>query len=336
MANSKGPSAPVTAAGIIAIVGSVLTVLGVLTGLAGLLILPRLPQQPATPAFARTIAVAMMIFFLAVAVFGIFTGVGLLRLRNWARISALVWAGISVPLSGLVMLVFAVVPMPPPPNASANFIYFVRGFLLLFYGLPFGIGVWWLILFTRRAITDQFAAPIAGSEAISPGTSAEPLSLAPRTAPLPVTVLAWFFLVSSLSIGFIFLTHIPAVLFGYAIRGPAGAGIYAMWCLLYAASGIGLLRLKRWGYSLALGLQIVGLLSATITLLSPGYEAITRETMLSMNPSGASYPTHFIEHARAFASIGLLVPIVVVVILIYYRPRFLEACCGPSHDLGNL
>jgi hypothetical protein len=330
MANPKGPSAAVTAAGIIAIVGSVLAVLGVLMGLVGLLILPRLPQQPATPAFARTMAVAMMIFFLGIAVFGIFTGVGLLRLRNWARISALVWAGISVPVSALVMLVFAFVPMPPPPNASANFIYFIRGFLLLFYGLPFGIGVWWLILFTRRAIAAQFAEPIAGSEAISPGASAAPLPPALPSAPLPVTVLAWFFLVSSLSMGFIFLMpmRMPAVLFGSAIRGLAGTGVYIVWSLLFAAAGIGLLRLKRWGYSLALGLHIVGLVSATMTVLSPAYDGVMRETMSSMNPSGPPFPTNFLEHARAFTSLGLFVPVVILVILLYYRPAYLEACSG--------
>jgi hypothetical protein len=325
MANPKRPSAAVTAAGIIAIVGSAFSVFGALLGLVATLIAPLLSARSPTPAFAQTIAVATMIFFLAVAVFGIFTGVGLLRLRNWARISALVWAGISVPMSAFVLLAFAMVPMPPPPNTSANVMHLIRGFLLLFYGIPLGLGVWWLILFTRKAIAAQFTALIGEGGAIPVGIPSEPLLPAQRSLPLPITVLACFFLVSSLSIGFVFWTHVPAMLFGFAVRGPAGAGIYALWCLLFAASGIGVLKRTRWSYSLAIGLQIFGLLSGGVTLLSPKYGAIMQETISSMNVPSGAYPANVAEQIRAYSYIGLLVPIIILALLVYYRSRYLEA-----------
>src|ERR1700687_1937768 len=136
MADPAKPSAAVTAAAIVAILGGAFAVLGVLMGVFGLLMLAHLPQGPAMPAGAVPMTAALMICFLAVAVLGVFTGVGLLRLRNWARISALVWAGISAPLSALVMLVFSLVPMPAPPNAPGAPMYFMRVFVLVFYGIP--------------------------------------------------------------------------------------------------------------------------------------------------------------------------------------------------------
>jgi hypothetical protein len=205
---------------------------------------------------------------------------------------------------------------------------FLRFFLVLFYGIPLGVGIWWLILFTRKGVTAQFAAPMAEGEGLPGEASSEPLSVGPTRAPLPVIALAWFFLISSLSVGFVFLTHMPAVLFGFAIRGPAGTAIYVIWCLLFAASGIGLLRVRRWAYSLALGLQILGLVSGTITLLSPRYEAILRESLSWMDPSVASNASYVVIHARSYAFIGLLAPIVMLVMLVYYRPRFLQASNG--------
>src|SRR5262249_53345531 len=125
--------------------------------------------------------------------------------------------------------------------------------------------------------------------------------------------------------GFVFFMHTPAVLFGFAIRGPAGTGLYVLWSLLFAASGIGILRLQRWGYSLALGLQIFGLLSGTISLLSPRYEAIMRQSLSQMAPSLATNASYYMSYGRSFAFVLSLFPVIILVILLYYRPRFLEA-----------
>jgi hypothetical protein len=181
---TPGRSAGVTAAGIIAIIGVSLSLFGLLLASLSL-------KGPRVPVFARTMMGGMMIFFLAIAVFGIFTGVGLLRLKNWARVSALVWAGISAPLSAFVILILMLVPFPTPPNAPAVSMSFVRSFILLFYGIPIGVGLWWLILFNRKATAAQFAACVPVAETVSPGTASEPLAAQP-TAPLPVTVLTWF------------------------------------------------------------------------------------------------------------------------------------------------
>ena len=133
MSEPNSPSTGVTAAGIVAILGSVLSVLGVLMGIVGLLLVPRVGGAPQLPFFARTVAIVMMCAFLSVAVLGIFAGVGLLRLKNWARIAALVWAGIAAPFSALILLFFLLTPIPEAPNTPANITIIsprVRGTLL--------------------------------------------------------------------------------------------------------------------------------------------------------------------------------------------------------------
>lgn len=328
MNNSSERSAAVTAAGVVAIIGSVVTVLGVLFGLFGLLIASRLPSGPQSLPAARTLALATMALFLGVAVFGIFTGVGLLRFKNWARISALVWAGITAPISTLILVVFAFIPFPSSPNAPANFTVFLLIFAAIFYGVPLGVAIWWLILFTRKSIAARFTDVGAAQDAAwPPGTSSETLAHSRPTVPLPIVVLAWFFFISALSIGFVFLMRMPAVVFGFAIRGPAGTAFYAIWCLLFGVAGVGLLRRIPWSYSLAIGLHVFGLASGAATVLSPNYERLMNETLASMNlPSPAAYPPSLMTHMRTFSSMSLLVVVAILGILVYYRSRFLEAC----------
>jgi hypothetical protein len=336
MANQAKPSAAVTAAAILAIIGSVLAVLGTAMGAVGLLLLSHLPQGPAIPVGVLPMAAAMMISFLALAVFGIFTGIGLLRLRNWARTSALVWAGISVPISALVILVFALIPISVPPNGPAAPMVFVRVFSLLFYGVPLAVGIWWLVLFNRKAVVVQFVSPPAGDEATPPGTLLESRSPGPAMMPLPIAVLGWFFLLSCLSFGFIFImpVHTPAVLFGFAIRGAAGVGVYLAWCLLFAAAGIGLLKRMRWSYSLAMALQVFGILSGITTAMSPRFDALMRDVMSSASfRTGPAYPMPSMEYLRVFVYLGLAIPLGILWLLVYYRPQFLEAPATRSRSV---
>jgi hypothetical protein len=115
-------------------------------------------------------------------------------------------------------------------------------------------------------------------------------------------------------------------------RGAAGVGIYLGWSLLFTAAGFGLLKRMQWSCSLAIALQIFGFLSGTVTVMSPRYEALMREAMSSVRlPTGQSYPIPAIEHLRVFAYIGLVFPLIILWILVYYRPKFLEACETARH-----
>src|ERR1700761_5803277 len=111
-------SAAVMASGIIAILGSVITAIGVLIGVMGFLLSSAYPNRTAAIPGIRSMTITMMFFFFAVAVWGAFSGVGLIRLRNWARISVLTWAGITAPFCVLTIAFVAFMPTPPSPNPA--------------------------------------------------------------------------------------------------------------------------------------------------------------------------------------------------------------------------
>src|SRR6266852_1720053 len=289
--------------------------------------LPNSPAGTQLPRFASAMAQGTLAFFFGLAIIGLFTGVGVLRLRNWARICALVWSGITAAICGCALAFVAFMPFPTPANAPtpANTMTVVRIMIALFYGVPVGIAIWWLILFNRKAIAVQFVAPGISSPLDASGFPGELTSSSRPPLPLPITVLAVFLLISSLSLFLLLLGHLPMVLFPHAFRGPAGKTVWITACMLSTLAGIGLLRRKRWSYSLALGLQVLGFLSAIVTALSPKYPDLMREVMSSMTFSAAPYPEYSIEQLRRISFATLAFPLLIGILLLYYRTRFLQA-----------
>jgi hypothetical protein len=355
MNSSVQRSASVMASGIIAILGSLVTAMGILIGVIGLFLSSRYPSPMDAMPELRIVTMAVMAFFFAVTIWGAFSGVGLIRLRNWARVSVLVWSGITAPFCVLTIVFVAILPMPPSPN-QAFMRMLVPLFAVLFYGIPLAVAVWWLILFTRPKIVAQFKPAMAAGGLGDPfgaipltvaadGSSAYPAYAVPAplpgpTIPLPVIVLSCFFLLSALSVFFIFFMHVPAMVFGRAFTGLTGSVVYVTWCLLYAIAGIGMLRRVSWAYSLAIAVQILGIVSGVVTVLSPNFDDIMRRAMSSMNmPSASIYTMQSMSHLRGFSVVGLLFPLAILGVLVYYRPRFLAACAlksGNSPTPGDM
>jgi hypothetical protein len=192
-------------------------------------------------------------------------------------------------------------------------------------------------LFNRKAIVMQFSsgnASVAPGITILPGEPFPSMGVAQAAkpfCPLPVAVVAGFSILSSLSLVFLLFTRMPAVIFGHAIHGPAGTGIWVLSCALYLIAGIGLLMLKPWSHALAMGIQLFWLFSGTVSLLSNNYETILRESLASMPmATNQAYTAEYFQHVRSFSVIGLIVPVVILGILIYYRPRFVEAASAAA------
>jgi hypothetical protein len=96
----------VTAAAVVAIIFGAFGVLGGLLIEVSMLLMPEVQTsagRPAIPPGTRTMAGIVWLFLIAVAVFGIFVGVGIVRRRNWARISILVWGGFMAVVSLLTI-----------------------------------------------------------------------------------------------------------------------------------------------------------------------------------------------------------------------------------------
>ena len=145
-------------------------------------------------------------------------------------------------------------------------------------------------------------------------------------------MLAWFYITSILNLLFFpFLPfHVPVFLFGRVLRGSAGVAVLIVTCLAFFACGVGLLKLKPWSYSVTIGLQLFWLASMVVSVLSPNYNTVMNSFMKEMQASMHLPETPFsmadISHNYSWKVVlGLIVAGAVLGLLVYYRPRFLEA-----------
>jgi len=318
----SGPSGSVIAAGVVAILVSLVTILIAVAAIAGLSLMPPASSSPPLPQSVKSTAVAMMVFLAGLAIFGIFTSVGVLHLKNWARVSMLIWGAVMAAFSGLALPFAAFMPMPEAPAQSPVALPLVRTLLLIVYGIPFLIGVWWLLLFNQRAIKEQFLAPALGD-----GQLAAPAS--PR-CPLPLAILAGF---SILSAGFSLLlpfTNFPVnvILFGHRFHGAIGVALFYLSAGLLLVGAIGMLRLKQWSYPLMLGQYFFWMASGTITLVSPSYDRNIHEIISQMNlPEGPMGQAAFAQ-TRVFGVLSLIPGVLLIWLLLYCHTRFVEACAA--------
>lgn len=319
-------SASVTAAAVATILGGLILLLFTSAAFFGILLNPFPGNAAEFPPFMRTLSVATMGFMMCLSVFGIATGIGLILLRNWARISVLIWGGFSVFFGGLGIPIAFLAPFLQPPDAAqlpAESVRLVRLMMLVIYGIPLTAGIWWLILFNRKSVKAQFSVPTASTTAGLPQK--------PR-CPLPIVVLAWFYITSILN--FIFLPllpfRVPVLVFGRVLPGSAGVAVLLLSCLALVVCGIGLLKLKPWSYSLTIGLQVFWLASTAVSLLSPNYDKVM-QTFLRQMESSLQLPRtqfslgNFTHHYAWAVVVGLFFAGAILALLVYYRPRFLEA-----------
>ena len=252
------------------------------------------------------------------------TSIGLIYPRNWARIFVLIGGSFSVffGLMGIPIAFFTQFPPNPrSPALSAESMQVVRWFLLGIYGIPLLIGIWWLILFNRKSVKAQFARQ---------GESADqgPRKLA---CPLPIAVLAWFYVASVLNLLFLPLLsfHLPLFVFGRVLPGSTGGAVLMLSSLAFAIAGIGLLKLKPWSYSLTIGLQLFWLASALVSALTPNYGALMDSYMKEVQASfplldALSSPFNIAQQYGWMMTGGLVFAGAILGLLVYYRPRFLE------------
>ena len=248
------PSASITVAAILAIAGSALALISIFFAALGMAMMRSAASVPALPPAVQAVTTVSLLLFAGLAVFGIFTGVGLLRLKNWARISILVFSGLATAVSSLTIIFATFLPIPAAPEAGPAMGAFIKVFIMIFYGIPLGIGIWWVILFTRKKISDQFQPQAPGSSgdpnaplAMPAGTAtALPPPVAPSTpaCPLPIMVVGGLWILSSLSLVFVLYARTPMVLFGHPFNRSLSVTLWVLKSILYVVAGVGLFRVK--------------------------------------------------------------------------------------------
>ncbi len=324
MNSSPRASTSIIVAGISAILCGVIGAFSTLSALI-LFSTSGITQSAPFPAGMRPVLYGVWIITLLCALFVVVTGIQVMRLRNWARISMLVVAGcfLFFGLMGIVvMFVSALVSIPMEPTVPRGLLLAV---LAVTYGIPTAISVWWLIIFTRRSAVAQFHALAA----IEPPRPASSLSLFNNPdCPLAVRIIGWYLGSFALVIPFIpFLPKsAPAILFGHVFFGPAAASIYFFNFAIVSIPGIGLLLLKRWSYPLTFFSQLLACANAVYSTLSPSYQSTVRAMFEKMNlPEIPSYTEQMLGYSRYFSLIGLVFPAAILVTLFVSRQKFYEA-----------
>ena len=247
------------------------------------------PSAPSAGAnFLLLVGIGSSLFMALLATWGILTIVGLLRLRNWGRISVLLIGGCLAGMGGLTAaaLVISLIvsstwsqPANLPPNLPPHFVGFLVAFIAFFYACLAAVGIWWLIYFNRAKVKAFFvrtAVPTySGLEsyaAIAPTYTAPQAIKRGRFANVPagIVILACFFLFSSLMCIVMSLVPFPAFLLGFIV---SGAGKHALYLVMAACSGLigyGLLHLDNRARIATLVFVGFGLVNVACILLPSG------------------------------------------------------------------
>jgi hypothetical protein len=334
MAPSSRASTSVVAAGVVAILGGSFAAVSLA---ASFFVISRITYSPygagLNPAM-RPILYATWIFFLLCAIFVIVAGLHVIRLRNWARLALLVVAGCALlfGIVGLGVIFVTIYFAPADPAVSKPLLASILAFI---YGLPILVALWWLVLFTRRSVADQFHAAAAARAEVSPASA---FLLNNPECPLAVRIVGWYLASFILFLPVLpFLpSRLPAFYFGHVFRGLAAIFLHFLSFALLAIPGIGLLLLKRWSYLLTIATQLFFCLNCLFIAFGSSFESNMRATLndLGLSPSVSPAVEASLHQIRYMVLLSLIIPIAILIILCVYRRPFFAAA-DPRGPMPN-
>ena len=295
--------AGVTIAAAVVLIGSGLTLLS-----AGFIIFAStvMPVANSTPTFTRDAGLIMAVFMLGIAAWGIATGINLLQLREWARISMIIFSGLLLVMAVPGLLMMLVMPLPALPPASLirpgmrsrrreHLMTAVRVMMAVFYALLALLGGWWLYFFNsqpirelfrgtwqRRACVDWAPAVLAPTEI--PGVPKRPVS---------ITIIAYLTLVGACMFPILNILHLPLTFLGFFFTGGKASLIVIGYMSVQLGMAYGLLKLEMWGRSLAIYYFNFAIFNSIISVILPGAQARYAEAMTAMQGSLGLPPHSF-------------------------------------------
>ena len=332
----------VTIAAIITLLGSALVAFYAVTSLFSMLFTFRHGEaggaslhMPAIPLIATMIMVSLVEF--GFAGWGFSTGIGLLRRKAWSRISILVFAGLLPGITLAAALGSLIGRWVAARGSPQSFNFSFRLMMGSFCAALLTIAVWWLVLFTRKSVIEQFSgtAPVG----IIPGASAvgespifaAAMPLARR--PLAITIIAWYYLASMPSM-------IPAILllryqklsiplFGTLLQSRGALMYYVLSIAVWLVAGIALLKNQVWGFWLAISNELFRLLNIAAMVFLPGsagrWEKIMASIRIAYSPemprTTPTFPPTFLWIGHGA---GFLIGVVILWTLLACRKRFFE------------
>jgi hypothetical protein len=329
-------SSGVIAAAIVVFLGSAFTVLMALSMVLVFFVFGPIPtgaSAPTPPMDVRPFMLVSVVFYLGLAGWGIATGVGLLKLKAWARVSILVFSGFMIATFGMgaVSLLFVSRLMPampggPPPST-------IFGVAAAAMAIPILIAVWWLMYFNRKSVRAQFEEYRTTGEYSREDGSAKTLFRGPQR-PVSITLIALLFLFAVLFFVLAPFRNYPALLFGAVITGNAARAIHLVYLLLYLYMGIGLLKLKPGARVVAIYVSVFNLANGLCFLLLPRLEERFNK-LFSYTPTLAPLPPHLtVANLMPLLIIGhafsLALTVLIIWLLVTRRNAFSREADRPA------
>jgi hypothetical protein len=337
-------STGVTVIAVVSLLGSLLTLAMGLLVLAITVFAPagraaiQFPGSPAT--FKALMATASLVYILP-AVWGTATSVGLWMLKNWARISIIVFSVVLILMGGCTGLTMFVMPLPSPPAAAsdASMMSTIRIVMGGFCLTLMGIGIWWLVFFTRRKVAEQFGQHSqtldeASSLQAIPGASTPTVTPNPTGTgrrPISITIIAVLLLAGSVSMPLALVFRAPVPLFTALVAGWPAVFVYLGFFVAQLCIGIGLLCLKPAARIGAIAYSVFAFVNTATFNFAPGGHArrldlIEKEQSLfpgmRLYQNQSQFQFDLSPSIRFGAIAGLLVVVVQLYFLITRRVAF--------------
>jgi hypothetical protein len=253
-------SGGITATAVVVFLGSALFIF---LGLAFLLLASRwstdVPGAQLDPRVLRIAGVVLGVTLLGMAAWGITSAVGLLKLREWARISMLVFSALMAFVSIVSALMAVAIPPPQQPgltSAETRVIFLETG---VFYFLLFLLGAFWLYFFCRASVKQQFAAGLQSS-----------LDAPDMQKPISIILIAWFLATTGPTTLFFIPFHLPTMFLGRVLSGVPATILYVVSGLITFVLGLGMLRWKPWARTVAAWYFLFWFVHGMAEVLLPG------------------------------------------------------------------
>lgn len=264
----KRPAGVTGSAGV-AIIGSLFTL-----SLAGMLVSAGVISQAPGPDI-RGIIIGTAVVLAVLSILGLATAWGLLYLRPWARITALVFAGIMAAVSAMIVAFITTVPMVLPTGTDPNISRIGIPFMLVMYGIPLGIGIWWLIQFNRQSTKEAFAS----TETVDDSNRA-----------LSVSIIGWLHLIGGLLCLLPIIGGLPLFAAGFIFSGWSASLGYALLGVITAMIGWGLLRLDERARKASIAYFVLSAAHGAYVALVPGVSSRLIDFETTILPAGGPPP----------------------------------------------
>jgi uncharacterized membrane protein YvlD (DUF360 family) len=329
--------AGITISAVIVFIGSGLTLLAAAFMVLGFAVTP----ADNMPAFTRGAGLITSIFMLGFAAWGIATGVNLLHLREWARISMIVFSGLLLVMAVPGLLMMLVMPLPTPPvpavpNGEAipqleHLMTAVRIFMAVLYALLALLGGWWVYFFNSRPVKEHFRGSATTASTWAPTTLAPTALPGAPKRPVSITIIAYLALVGACMFPILNILHLPLTFLGFFFTGGKAALIISGYMSVQLLMAYGLLKLEKWGRSLAIYYFNFAIFNSIISVVLPGaqarYEEATAAMQSSMGlpPSPLQFPIWF----------SLVFSLPMIAIQLWFVVTRKQAFEGPHSSLAS-